>query len=191
MLKKSLVSTIVFLTFARSAFANDGDRDDGRKWVASWATSPATFFHYTPPVPPVPPGPPTTFAPANIQPDLAFPFPDANTLGATDQTIRSIVKPDLWGNKVRIRLTNVFGNQAVTFDSVTVGLQEYSANVVKGTIAQVTTIKARTESPLRRAPSRTHRGRARRWRGSCSARPASSRGGRRSRRAPCATSAKD
>ena len=26
-------------------------------WVASWATSPATFFQYTPPVAPAPPGP--------------------------------------------------------------------------------------------------------------------------------------
>ena len=140
MLKKSLATSILVFAFAQGAFANDHDRDrdDGRKWAASWATSPATFFQYVPPVPPVPPGPPTTFAPANIQPDLAFPFPNANTLGATDQTIRSIVKPDLWGDKIRIRFSNVFGNQAVTFDSVTVGLQEYSANVVKGTLTQVT-----------------------------------------------------
>src|SRR5262249_19757608 len=58
--------------------------------------------------------------------------------GATDQTIRSIVKPDLWGDRIRIRFSNVFGNQPVTFDSVTVGLQEYSANVVRGTLTQVT-----------------------------------------------------
>jgi lysophospholipase L1-like esterase len=139
MLKKSLLASLFLLAFAGPSFANDRDRDDGdRKWVASWATSSATFFHYVAPVPPVPPGPPTTFAPANIQPDLAFPFPSANTAGATDQTIRSIVKPDLWSNKIRIRFSNVFGSQPVTFDSVTVGLQEYSANVVKGTMTQVT-----------------------------------------------------
>jgi hypothetical protein len=66
-------------------------------------TAPATFFVYVPPVPPAPPGPPTTFAPANIQPDLGFPFPDADTAGATDQTFRTIVKPDLWGNMMRFR----------------------------------------------------------------------------------------
>lgn len=139
MLTKRLLSNIILLAFAANAFANDRDRNDhDRKWVASWATSPATFFQYVPPVPPAPPGPPVTFAPANIQPDLVFPFPNANTAGATDQTIRSIVKPDLWGNQVRIRFSNVFGNQPVTFDSVTVGLQEYSANVVDGTMTRVT-----------------------------------------------------
>ena len=139
MLKKAVLTSIALLAFASQAFANDRDRDDHNgKWVASWATSSATFFQYVPPVPPAPPGPPTTFAPANIQPDLAFPFPTANTLGATDQTIRSIVKPDLWGSKIRVRFSNVFGNQPVTFNSVTVALQEYSANVVPGTMTQVT-----------------------------------------------------
>jgi len=95
-----------------------------------WATAPATSFVYVPPVAPAPPGPPTTFAPANIQPDLAFPFPTASTLGATEQTFRSIVKPDLWGKRMRFRFSNVFGSQSVTFDEVTVALQEYSANVV-------------------------------------------------------------
>src|SRR6266849_2582973 len=112
------------------AIADDdqgGDRD--QHWVASWATSPATFLTY---------GPPTTFAPANIQPDLAFPLPNANTVGATDQTIRSIVKPDLWGSTTRFRFSNVFGTQPLTFNSVTVALQEYSANVVRGTVTKVT-----------------------------------------------------
>ena len=118
-----------------------GDEHEGERshhWVATWATAPATFFHYTPPVAPAPPGPPVTFAPANIQPDLAFPLPNANTTGATDQTFRSIVKPDLWGKTMRFRFSNVFGSQPVTFDKVTVALQEYSANVVKGTITPVT-----------------------------------------------------
>jgi lysophospholipase L1-like esterase len=109
-----------------------------QRWVASWATSPATFFQYTPPVAPAPPGPPTTFAPANIQPDLGYPFPDANTAGATDQTFRSIVKPDLWGNTMRFRFSNVFGSQPVTFSKVTVALQEYSGNILDGTLAPVT-----------------------------------------------------
>jgi GDSL-like Lipase/Acylhydrolase family len=113
-------------------------RDPQRKWVATWATSPATFFVYVPPVAPVPPGPPTTFAPANIQPDLGFPFPNASTAGATDQTFRTIVKPDLWGNTMRFRFSNVFGSRPVTFNKVTVALQEYSGNVVPGTVTVVT-----------------------------------------------------
>ncbi len=116
----------------------DNDRDDrGRShhWVASWATSPATFFVYTAPVPPTyPPGAPTARAPATIQPDQFYPFPNANTLGATNQTIRSIVKPDLWGHRMRIRFSNVFGSQPVTFSAVTIGLQEYGGNVVDDTV---------------------------------------------------------
>jgi lysophospholipase L1-like esterase len=114
------------------------DDQQGQRWVATWATSPATFFQYVPPVAPAPPGPPTTFAPANIQPDLGYPFPDANTAGATDQTFRTIVKPDLWGTKMRFRFSNVFGTLPVTFSSVTVALQEYSGNLVDGTLTPVT-----------------------------------------------------
>ncbi len=55
-----------------------------------------------------------------------------------DQTFRSIVKPDLWGNRMRFRFSNVFGNAPLTFGAVSVGLQEYSGNVVKGTLIKVT-----------------------------------------------------
>src|SRR5207253_3168490 len=83
---------------------------------------------------------PTKSAVANIQPDLSFPFPDAKTTGATavDQTIRSIVKPDLWGRTMRLRLSNVFGNVPVTFSTTTLALQEYAGNVVDGTVTRVT-----------------------------------------------------
>ena len=124
--------------FALAVFAGGPAALAEQHWVATWATAPATSFVYVPPVAPAPPGPPTTFAPANIQPDLAFPFPTANTLGATEQTFRSIVKPDLWGKRMRFRFSNVFGSQSVTFDEVTVALQEYSANVVPGTLTRVT-----------------------------------------------------
>ena len=127
---------VATLTIAPVAAAQG--EDSGQHWVATWATSPATFFHYTPPVAPVPPGPPTNFAPANIQPDLGFPFPNANTTGATDQTFRTIVKPDLWGKWMRFRFSNTFGSQPVTFNEVTVALQEYSGNIVRGTLTPVT-----------------------------------------------------
>jgi lysophospholipase L1-like esterase len=108
-------------------------------WVASWATSPAAYFVYVPPVPPVtPPGFPGDYAPATIQPDQGFPFPDANKNAASNQTFRSIVKPDLWGRQMRFRFSNAFGTGPVTFDAVTVGLQEYSGNAVKGTLTPVT-----------------------------------------------------
>jgi lysophospholipase L1-like esterase len=125
----------VTLTFVCGGFASA----QGDHWVASWATSPAAYFVYVPPVPPVtPPGYPIASAPATIQPDQGFPFPDANNHAASNQTFRSIVKPDLWGNRMRFRLSNAFGTGPVTFDAVTVALQEYSGNAVKGTLTPVT-----------------------------------------------------
>ena len=133
---------LVSLGIVPAAMAdNDDDHDQGRKhWVATWATSPAAYFVYVTPLPQnqaLAPAP-TRFTVANIQPDLAFPFPNANTTGANNQTIRSIVKPDLWGNTMRVRFSNVFGNQPVTFDSTTIALQEYAGNVVHGTVTPVT-----------------------------------------------------
>jgi lysophospholipase L1-like esterase len=124
-----------------------GDNDDDRErgplhWVASWATSPAAYFVYAAPVPQNQAlgFSPTKSAVANIQPDLSFPFPNAKTTGATavNQTIRSVVKPDLWGRSMRVKFSNVFGNAPVTFSSVTFALHEYSGNVVKGTVTPVT-----------------------------------------------------
>jgi lysophospholipase L1-like esterase len=115
--------------------------DHGRHWVATWATSPGAYFVYSKPVPEnLALGffNPTKSAVANIQPDLVFPFPNATTgPTANNQTIRSIVKPDLWGNTMRVRLSNVFGNQPLTFNAVTLALQEYAANLVPGSIRPV------------------------------------------------------
>jgi hypothetical protein len=121
--EKYTMNVIKPFLFALAVFAGGPAALAEQHWVATWATAPATSFVYVPPVAPAPPGPPTTFAPANIQPDLAFPFPTASTLGATEQTFRSIVKPDLWGKRMRFRFSNVFGSQSVTFDEVTVALQ--------------------------------------------------------------------
>jgi lysophospholipase L1-like esterase len=133
---------LVSLATAPAAIADDDDDHEGhdQHWVATWATSPAAYFVYVAPLPQnqaLAPAP-TRFTVANIQPDLAFPFPTANTTGASTQTIRSIVKPDLWGKRMRVRFSNVFGNQPVTFDSATIALQEYAGNVVHGTVTPVT-----------------------------------------------------
>src|SRR4030095_8942663 len=138
-LSKAAATLCVIATLAIGPVATADDRGGGH-WVASWATSPAAFFVYTAPVvqnQALAPAP-ARFAQANIQPDLKFPFPDGSNRGATTQTLRSIVKPDLWGDEVRIRFSNVFGNQPLTFDAVTVGLQEYGANLVHGTNTRVT-----------------------------------------------------
>lgn len=87
------------------------------KWITSWNAS----MHG-----PYPSGNPAA------QPSLEFAFESA-TDGAVDQTMRMIVKPDLWGRVIRLRFSNTFGTRAVTFDDAFVGLQGGAASVVSGT----------------------------------------------------------
>jgi hypothetical protein len=49
-----------------------------------------------------------------------------------------IVKPDLWGNTMRLRFSNTWGTQPITFGRVTIGLQSFSGNVLPGTNIPVT-----------------------------------------------------
>jgi lysophospholipase L1-like esterase len=131
----------VGLAIGPAAIAYQGGGTD-QHWVASWTTSPAAYFVYAAPIPQnqALEFSTTKYAVANIQPDLSFPFPDAKTTGATavDQTFRSIVKPDLWGNNMRVRFSNVFGDQPLTLNATSVGLQEYAGNLVQGTSTPVT-----------------------------------------------------
>ena len=110
---------------------------NGQHWVASWATSPAAYYVYAAPIPQNQAlGFSTTkYATANIEADQIFPFPNVNTNGATNQTIRSIVKPDLWGRTMRVHFSNVFGNQPLSLSATTIALQDYAGNVVNGTVA--------------------------------------------------------
>ena len=64
------------------------------------------------------------------KPQPAFPSPAG---GAGDQSFRMIVKPDIWGNRLRVRLSNVFGTKTVTFDSVYAGVQMSGAALLPGT----------------------------------------------------------
>jgi len=91
------------------------------RWVASWTGSAQG---------PYPVGYPTA------QPELKFAFPVPEQ-GARDQTFRLIVRPDVWGSQTRIRLSNVFGTRAVTFDDVFVGLQESGSAIVDETNSPV------------------------------------------------------
>src|SRR6516225_5725216 len=93
---------------------SNGNGNSGKKWVASWTTSPQNVYKGNTPL---------TTALANF----AFP-PDATdpTLRqANNQTLRMILKPDLWGDTMRVRLTNTWGAQAITFGAVTIGLQSF------------------------------------------------------------------
>ena len=85
-----------------------------QRWVTAWAASVQG---------PYPIGNPTA------QPELRFALPSQET-GARDQTFRLIVKPELWGRQVRVRLSNAFGARAVVFDGVFVGLQSSGAAIM-------------------------------------------------------------
>jgi hypothetical protein len=93
----------------------------GWKWAASWTTAPQDVFG-------------GSSAPALVN----FAFPNPTTVGAENQTLRMIVKPDIWSNKIRLRFSNFWGTQPVTLGHVMVGLQSYSGNVVPGTNTEVT-----------------------------------------------------
>src|SRR5207249_4558586 len=85
----------VFTSFSSTRAADE-------KWVASWAAAqhgPYPSGNATPPI------------------DLRFAFPDA-AAGANDQTLRLIVKPDLWGNRVRVRFSNAYGDKPLQLDQV-------------------------------------------------------------------------
>jgi lysophospholipase L1-like esterase len=107
------------LLLTSPALANDS----GKKWIATWAASPQG---------PYPAGS------AVAEPDLSFALPTGSTNGAIEQTFRLVVKPDLWGEIIRLRFSNNFGAQAVTLGSVTVALQNYAGNLVPDTITEVT-----------------------------------------------------
>jgi lysophospholipase L1-like esterase len=79
---------------------------------------------------------------ATAQPELRFAFPDP-VKGASDQSFRLIVRPDIWGKQARIRLSNAFGTKPVTFDAVHIGLQQSGSAILSGTNHAVL-FKART-----------------------------------------------
>jgi lysophospholipase L1-like esterase len=89
----------------------------GDRWVTTWAASAQG---------PYPSGNPSA------QPDQRFTFPTA-AIGARDQTFRLIVRPNLWGRRMRVRLSNAFGTKPVSFADVHVGVQESAATVLAGT----------------------------------------------------------
>lgn len=91
-------------------------------WATTWAASAQG---------PYPSGNPSA------QPNLSLAIPNPPA-GARDQTFRLIVRPDLWGPAARVRLTNAFGTQPITFDDVFVGVQMSGAALVPGTNHPVT-----------------------------------------------------
>jgi lysophospholipase L1-like esterase len=70
-------------------------------------------------------------------PDLRFAFPDP-AAGAVDQTFRLMVRPDLWGQEIRLRFANTFGDRPVSLDEIFVGMQGTAAGIAAGSNVRVT-----------------------------------------------------
>ena len=94
------------LLVAAGARAKD-DSAKGKKWVATWITAPSgTFAGITVADPADPTGRRRIPAPRLVT--LAFPF-DPNATPPTipqanNQTLRMIVKPDIWGDTMRVNI---------------------------------------------------------------------------------------
>jgi lysophospholipase L1-like esterase len=115
---RACVAALTLLALAAGDLGNAVKADNipgGKVWITSWTGSAQ--------------GPYPSGA-AVAQPDLSFAFPTNN---ANDQTFRLIVHPSLLTRMMRIRFTNVFGSQPITFDNIYVGLQKSGATLVEGT----------------------------------------------------------
>ena len=84
--------------------------DDGGRWIATWGASPQ----------------------AATPADLAVVPGDVSAAGFTNQTVRNIVFTSVGGDALRLRLTNSFGSQPVTFDEVDVGVVASGAALAPG-----------------------------------------------------------
>ena len=111
MFKKMIFLLLMYCLLGNGVIAQTSD-----KWVTSWIGSVQG---------PYPIGNPSA------QPHMEFAIPTPSS-GVNNQSLRMIVRPDVWGSKSRIRLSNAYGDRAVTFDHVYLGLQMDSAELVKG-----------------------------------------------------------
>jgi len=73
----------------------------------------------------------------SAQPEQGFIFPDA-LAGARDQTLRLMLRPDIWGRTARLRFTNLFGSRPLHISHAFVGLQALAARLVPGTNHRLT-----------------------------------------------------
>jgi lysophospholipase L1-like esterase len=109
------------------------------KWVASWTTGEQALYPAGYEV--AQPGPTGPLGPNATGPLLTSAFPD-NV--ARDQTLRMIIHPSIGGRVWRLRLTNVFGTQQVTFGHVTLAVQGTAGTIEPGTSRTLTFSGARS-----------------------------------------------
>jgi lysophospholipase L1-like esterase len=101
---------------AASAAAGGAAGGPAGRWVSTWAAS----------------------AMAATPASLAL-FPgDVSSAGFTDQTVRNVLWASAGGRAVRVRLSNAFGERAITFDHVEIGVSAGGASIATGTNHLVT-----------------------------------------------------
>lgn len=91
-------------------------------WIGAWGAAPYGPF---------PLGPVSGIAP--IDPLALTAVSLANAEQATDQSFRMIIKPTIGGDTVRLRLSNLVGDQPVSFTSVQIALRAAGPAIVPGT----------------------------------------------------------
>ncbi|HEX9334805.1 MAG TPA: SGNH/GDSL hydrolase family protein [Pseudonocardiaceae bacterium] len=100
---------------ASPASAGEPRPDAAGQWVTAWAASPMAAT-------------PTSLASSD----------DFSAAGITNRTVRDIVWTSVGGRSARVRLSNLFGTGAVTFDEVDLGVAGTGAALVPGTNHPVT-----------------------------------------------------
>jgi len=90
-------------------------------WAAAWSASAQGPYPY---------------GRETAQPDLSTLFSEPE-YSATDQSFRMIIRPDIWGRQLRIRLSNAHGSKPITFNEIYVGMQSMSSAILPGTNRQI------------------------------------------------------
>jgi lysophospholipase L1-like esterase len=116
-MRRQYIASVVLamaLAVPSSASAGTGERTHPDNWVTAWAASPVVgvFIPFNPGCP-------------------------AGT-GLTDQTVRNVAFVSAGGDKVRIRLTNTFGQRSMQVAHATVAVQASNADAVPGTLRSLT-----------------------------------------------------
>ncbi len=117
----ALVAIVSVALLPGGSVRADTTREGGNHWVASWSASPQ----------------------AATPSSLAFIPGDVSAVGFSNQTVRNIVFTSVGGSALRVRLTNTFGSQPVTFNEVDVGLVQSGATLVSGS-SQIVTFAGKT-----------------------------------------------
>lgn len=107
---------VVVLLLSHAALAQD-------HWVATWAAAPQQVRVLPAPAPAV-----------AGQPQAAAPALQANPAPSIfkDQTVRMIVRTSLGGRRVRVQLSNAFGNAPLTIGAAHVALRSKESAIVAG-----------------------------------------------------------